>query len=176
LNRGLKTLDFQLEAKMLAMFKKRSRSCIGFAVAGALFAAQAGAMTPQADSSVSSEGISPQQQIIVFDPDTSFTMRPSEVISLSEPDGSVAFYELAPVTLSYDVVLDDAYVAPYGAAASDQITVINPDGSNWSYVPVDLSTWYGPFDAALTTDEAPAATIYVAELQSLPEYWVSVQE
>ena len=101
------------------------KSRISMLVAGALFTAQAGAMSDvwQPDAA-SLDVVSPAQQIAVYNPDgLTYAIVPAEQVMVFEPDGLIASYDIAPVVESSYVVLSDQYASP------ELLTVFNPDGS-----------------------------------------------
>lgn len=96
---------------------KKSR--IAMVVAGALFAAQAGAVPgPSDDVMWLDESSWGSQQLTVFN-----------------PDGSS--YSITPVDVPVIVESDWSGLAEY--SAPDQITVFNPDGTSYSIVPENMA-------------------------------------
>lgn len=95
---------------------KKSR--IAMVVAGALFAAQAGAVPGPSDDAIwLDEPSGGSQQLTVFNPDgSSYSITPVDVQVILEPDWN----------------------GPAEYSAPDQITVFNPDGTSYSFVPGNI--------------------------------------
>lgn len=157
------------------MLKQLSRSCTAMVLAGTMFSTQAAVMS---DVSALFAEIPPPESITVFDPNGSvsfYALVPSDLVAMTEPDWSVAFFESPPSAIGD---FNPAFgLSAYDLATSDQITVFNPDGSSWSYIPqtADLWTWYEPFEAAYVTDDDSLASTYVAYHVSSPSYSMSLE-
>ena len=144
------------------------KSRISMLVAGALFTAQAGAMSDvwQPDAA-SLDVVSPAQQISVYSPDgLTYAVVPAEQLMVFEPDGLIVSYDIAPVVESSYVVLSDQYASP------ELLTVFSPDGSLYEVAPNGLAL-PEPIDvvAYLTAaDIYKMADTYVANYISPPTY------
>ena len=143
------------------MFK---RSRIAMLVAGALFAAQAGA-NPGYSEAMWSDSFPPPEQITVFNPDGSsysyeFTL--VEPVALSEPLDVIAMEDDASIdvaALEYDVSIDviamEDDVSINAAALEDDVS-IDP--------------------VALSDDDALSQPVYVAHFVSPPTYTGILEE
>ncbi len=146
------------------------RSCMALAVVGALFSAQAGALSASAY-----EEVSPPQNITVFDPDgsiTEYTFADPELVAVAAPDGLIAVYELTPDALAPDT--GDWIVS--SSSDPTEFTVHIPDGTRWAYVP---SQFVSPEEAALINaalDDGSTSPVYVASYVSPPEFRVMMEE
>ena len=164
------------------MFK---RSRIAMLVAGALFAAQAGADLGQSDA-MWSDGFPPPEQITVFNPDgSSYSIVPIEMdvvlleplllitanapppehLTVFEPNGLIYSYEFTPVDPvamwePIDVVVMESDISIEPVAWSDE------DAVDVALVEDDVSIEA----VALSDDDADAAPTYVAHFVSPPSY------
>ena len=142
------------------MFK---RSRIAMLVAGALFAAQAGASMGQSDASLS-DSFPPPEQLTVFN-----------------PDGSA--YSIVPIEMNV-VMLDPSLVIAANEPLPERLTVFEPNGLIYSYefTPVEPVAMLEPIDTvvmnddvsiepvALSDDDANAEPASVAQFVSPPSY------
>lgn len=142
------------------MFK---RSRIAMLVAGALFAAQAGADMGQSDA-IWSDRFPPPEQLTVFN-----------------PDGSA--YSIVPIEMNV-VVFDPSLLIAANEPLPERLTVFEPNGLIYSYefTPVEPVAMLEPIDivvvyddvsiepVALSDDDANAEPAYVAHFVSPPSY------
>ena len=146
------------------------KSRISMLVAGALFTAQAGAMSDvwQPDAA-SLDVVSPAQQIAVFNSDgLTYAYVPVEQVMIFEPDGLIVSYDIAPAP-SY-VVLSDQYASP------ELVTVFNPDGSYYEVAPNGL-VLSEPLNVVAYTaaDVYRMRDTYVASYVSPPTYEMLIE-
>ena len=164
------------------MFK---RSRIAMLVAGALFAAQAGAELGQSEA-LWSEGFPPPEQITVFNPDgSSYSIVPiaMDVVSLEpilsivaneplpehltvfEPNGLVYSYEFTPVEPV--VLLEPIDVVAMEDDVSIDVVAMEDDVSN-DIAAIEDDVSIEP--VALSDDDALSQPVYVAHFVSPPSY------
>ena len=168
---------------------KRSR--IAMLVAGALFAAQAGADVGQSDS-IWSDSFPPPEQITVFNPDgSSYSIVPIEmdVVSLEpilsivanepppehltvfEPNGLIYSYEFTPVEPV--VLLEPIDVVVMEDDVSIDVVAMEDDVSN-DVVAMEDDVSIDP--VALNDDDALSQPVYVAHFVSPPSYTGILEE
>lgn len=166
------------------MFK---RSRIAMLVAGALFAAQAGADLGQSDA-MWSDGFPPPEQITVFNPDgSSYSIVPIEMdvvllepllliaaneplpehLTVFEPNGLIYSYEFTPIDPvamwePIDVVVMESDISIEPVALSDE----DANAFDVALMEDDVSIEA----VALSDDDADVAPTYVAHFVSPPSY------
>ncbi len=181
------------------MFK---RSRIAMLVAGALFAAQAGAELGQSEA-LWSDGFPPPEQITVFNPDgSSYSIVPIEmdVVSLEpilsivanepppehltvfEPNGLIYSYEFTPVEpvvllepIDVVVMEDDVSIDVVAMEddVSNDVVAMEDDVSN-DVVAMEDDVSIDP--VALNDDDALSQPVYVAHFVSPPSYTGILEE
>jgi len=148
------------------------KSRISMLVAGALFTAQAGAMSDvwQPDAA-SLDVVSPAQQIAVFNSDgLTYAYVPVEQVMIFEPDGLIVSYDMAPALESSYVILSDQYASP------ELLTAFNPDGSYYEVAPNGL-VLSEPLNVVAYTaaDVYRMRDTYVASYVSPPTYEMLIE-
>lgn len=169
------------------------KSHIAVLVAGALFAAQAGAVPGQVDDAIGwDESSSGSQQLTVFNPDgTAYSITPlgSQVILESDASGTAAESSaqelvtvLDPDDTSYSIVPEGiplAMLEPVFLVAADeplpqQVTVFEPGGLSYSYefTPVEVTILEPVEVVALDDDEISISPVAVSDEDAplLPTY------
>lgn len=135
---------------------------IAMLVAGALFAAQTGAVLGQSDDAIwldESSSSSGPQQLTVFNPEgSSYSMTPVEIQVAME------FDEIQVAMESDEIQVAMASDASGSAESSvpEQVSVFHPDGLAYSITPVEVQI-------AMVEPDLPEPTLLVTADESLPQ-------
>jgi len=149
---------------------------MAMALAGALFSAQAGAMSSQAPASAAFDAVSSPQTLTLLEADgamTTCTFADPELAAVAAPDGMVTVYELAPFAPLSEPVIDSVVFTfkYYFPDAADTVTLYTPDGSGWAYVPSNFE----PAEDVYVIDDS-VTPFYVASFVSPPVYTLTFDQ